>query len=191
MRHLAFSASLNRMFSRLNFPVSITETPYTASFDLITRHSLNFAAFGAVVALNLALQPVIDEISSITEYAFFIGIYFVLVPAGFFLPFWQARSKLVEARKRVMENLTTRLQLEYEHLLSIQRKGEDPNLADESLARLRNLQETIQITDTAPTWPFGLISVYRLSATVVLPFIFTFFNLLTGFRDFFRDFLGR
>lgn len=183
MRHLAMSASLNRLFEELTLPVSIAQTPYTRAFDAITAQSLSFVVLAAVAGLNLGLQPVLSKIE-MPEYAFFLILYFLLVPAGFFLPFLQARSKIVAAKKKVRVDLENRLQAEYELLLRIQSRPEDQPQAELALGRLKTLQETISITDQAPNWPFSLVSVYRLGATVILPFAFAIFNLVMEFRDF-------
>ena len=183
LRHLAMANCLNELFEELNLPVSIAQTPYTVAFDAITAQALSFAALGAIAGLNIGLQPVLSDVA-MPEYVIFVSLYFVLVPAGFFLPFLQARSKMIAAKKRVLAELGHKLQDEYERLLHYQSGDPDPDRAEAALGRVKTLQETIAITDQAPSWPFGLVSIYRLGATVILPFVFAIFNLILEVQSF-------
>ena len=191
-RHLAASARLNRMFAHAEFPLTIAPTTRNAGFQAITNYALSFAGIAAIAGLNLGLQPVLST-PPLPEYVVFVVAYFVLTPAGFFLPLWQARRRMVEIKRRTLDGLTEKLQSEFERLL--ESLGEDEGQAHETeeqiSERLSAIREAVELAGKSPTWPFQQSAAYKLGATVIFPFVFAILDMLLMFSDLFQQFIAR
>ncbi len=182
VRHIVVCANMNRIYGNLTLIVSVATTAQSEAFARISGYALSFAVLGAIAGLNLGLQPVLSVVA-MPEYVLFVAIYFTLVPAGFFLPFVQARAKMVEAKSAAMLVLDVKYQREYEFLMDTIRSGGPVAEAEEISARLQTIKDAIDITEKAPTWPFEMLSVYRMSVTVFLPFIVALINFIPTLRS--------
>jgi hypothetical protein len=191
-RHLAASAKLNRMFAHAEFPLTITSTTRNAGFQAITNYALTFAGIAAIAGLNLGLQPVLST-PPLPEYIVFVVAYFVLTPAGFFLPLWQARRRMVEIKRRTLDGLTERLQSEFERLM--ESLGEDKAQAHEKeeqiSERLNAIRQAVELAEKSPTWPFQQNAACKLGATVIFPFVFAVLDMLLMFSDLIEQFIAR
>ncbi|GAB4483728.1 MAG: hypothetical protein OHK0031_07300 [Anaerolineales bacterium] len=182
--HLVSSYNFNRLYRDITLIVSVADTPQTEAFAQISAYSLSFAALGAIAGLNLGLQPVLSTIFPL-EYAIFCGLYFTLVPSGFFLPFIQARKKMVETKDSAMLVLNVKYQREYETLMDKIRAGAPAAEAEEVSTRIKAIEDAIALTEKAPSWPFEMLSVYRMGVTVILPFLIALINFIPVLKEVF------
>lgn len=182
--HLVSSYNFNRLYRDITLIVSVADTPQTEAFAQISSYSLSFAALGAIAGLNLGLQPVLSSIFPL-EYATFCGLYFTLVPAGFFLPFIQARKKMVETKTAAMLVLNVKYQREYEILMDKIRVGAPAAEAEQVSTRIKAIEDAIALTEKAPSWPFEMLSVYRMGVTVFLPFVIALINFIPVLKEVF------
>lgn len=181
---LVSSYNFNHLYRDVTLIVSVADTPQTEAFAQISSYSLSFAALGAIAGLNLGLQPVLSTIFPL-EYAIFCGLYFTLIPSGFFLPFIQARKKMTESKAAAMLVLNAKYQREYETLMDKIRSGAPAAEAEEVSARIKAIEDAIALTEKAPSWPFEMLSVYRMGVTVFLPFVIALINFIPVLKEVF------
>jgi hypothetical protein len=177
-RHLATTAGLNRIFAQAEFPVIVTSADLSTGFQAISNYALSFAAIAATVGLSLGLAPLLGKPGF--EYAINVTLYFILAPIGFFLPFWQAHQKMVQAKGHILGRLSEELQSEFEHLLEslLEDNDQKHGRLEVMWERLRAIQEAIELTKESPNWPFQENTIYKLGATILSPFAFAILRLL-------------
>ncbi|NOH03186.1 MAG: hypothetical protein HND47_15100 [Chloroflexi bacterium] len=174
MRHLVAAFNLNRIYHHIKLPVLIGQSKYGVSFDAITKYGVSFAGFGGALGLFIAMRffyaaPVFPED------AIYLGLYLVLVPLAFLLPFWQAHANMRLARLEALSRISDALQDEYDRLMLAVSSADTTELPSDRIATLRSL---LELTEKAPTWPFENWTLYRVFAATIFPFAMTGLGLL-------------
>ena len=175
-RHFATTLGLNRCYQQFEIPLTILPAS-SGGIRAVGRYALSFTVLLAIIGLNIGLAPILSTRLG-EDYPFQVAAYFLLGPAGFVLPVWQAHRHMAEHRDRLLNELAVRYQADYAQLVN--RLHEDGKEASASLERLKAIQETYELTRKASTWPFNLELIYQLAATLVLPFLFTILQALLG-----------
>lgn len=173
-RHLIMAFNLNRIYHQIKLPVLIGQSKYGVSFDAITRYGLWFAGFGATLGFFIAMRFFFST-PVFPEDAIYLGLYLVLVPLAFSLPFWQAHSSMRIARSEALKRISDSLQDEYDRLILNISSMENAEMPSERITTLRSL---LELTEKAPTWPFENWALYRVLAATIFPFIMTGLGLL-------------
>ena len=175
-RHVATALGLNRCYRQFKIPLTILPARQ-GSLEVVSRYAFSVTALLAVVGLNLGTAPLVSPSLGVI-YPFQVAAYFLIGPACFILPVWQAHRYMARRRDRLLNDLAARYQAEF--TLLVDRLQVDSAEASSSLERVKVLQETYELIGKAPTWPFRLGLVYQLAATVLLPFLFTILQVLLG-----------
>jgi hypothetical protein len=177
-RHIAVSISLNNLFERAQFPLTL-DTDRIEVFSAVKRFSLEIIGVAAIVGLNLGLQPLVIEVP-MPEYAFYVVMYFILVPVTFFLPLWQVHRRMVAIKAQMLEKLHKDFQEESDKLYETLAKDPKKDLSASYLKQSEGLiaiKQAIELINRSPEWPFEGTVIYRLVITLLSPFFLVLFEI--------------
>lgn len=181
-RHIATSIGLNSLFEHAHLPLTLDANRLEV-FRNIRNFALEFVGVAAIVALNLGLQPLFID-PPILEYSIYVALYFIVAPASFFLPLWEAQKRMSKIKNVMLDKLHYEYQEESQRLLRKIEGGAAPAEYAKETETMERLEKTIQSVSRARDWPFQITTFYRLLLTVVSPFILILLeigvNLLLG-----------
>lgn len=181
-RHIATSIELNTLFEHAHLPLTLDANRLEV-FRSIRNFALEFVGVAAIVALNLGLQPLFID-PPVLEYSIYVALYFIVAPASFFLPLWEAQKRMSKIKNIMLDKLHYEYQEESQRLLRKIEGGAAPADYTKEAETMERLEKTIQSVSRARDWPFQVTTFYRLLATVVAPFILILLeigvNLLLG-----------
>jgi uncharacterized membrane protein len=181
-RHIAASIELNSLFEHAELPLTL-DADRLEVFSNIRNFALEFVGVAAIIALNLGLQPLFID-PPILEYSIYVGLYFIVAPASFFMPLWEAQKRMSKIKNVMLDKLHYEYQEESQRLYRKLESGAAPSEYVKESETLERLGKTIQSVSRASDWPFQINTFYRLSITVVSPFILILLeigvNLLLG-----------
>jgi hypothetical protein len=181
-RHIATSIELNTLFEHAHLPLTLDANRLEV-FRSIRNFALEFVGVAAIVALNLGLQPLFID-PPMLEYSIYVALYFIVAPASFFLPLWEAQKRMSKIKNIMLDKLHYEYQEESQRLLRKIEGGAVPADYTKEAETMERLEKTIQSVSRARDWPFQVTTFYRLLATVVAPFILILLeigvNLLLG-----------
>jgi hypothetical protein len=173
-RHFAAALGLNYCYQQFHIPFSILPARQAGLRD-VGRYAFSFTVLVAVVGLNIGTAPLLSTNMG-ADYPAQVVAYFLLAPAAFILPLWQAHRYLARHRDRLLGDLAGQHQAEYAQLFDELRA--DGTGASAKLERLKVIHETYELTRKASTWPFSYELLSQLAATIVLPFLFILLQVL-------------
>ncbi len=173
-RHFAAALGFNQCYRHFQIPLTILPARHSGLRD-VGRYALSFTVLVAVVGLNIGTAPLLSSQMGV-DYPAQVVAYFLFAPAAFLLPLWQAHRYMERHRDRLLGDLAHQHQAEYARLFDDLR--ESGAGASASLERLKVLHETYELTRKATTWPISLELMSQLAATIVLPFLFIFLQVL-------------
>ena len=176
-RHLITAYALNKIMAHVDLPLILTPSRRNQALQVITGYAFSFATIGAIVGLNLGLQPVLSN-PPLPEYYLFIALYLLLVPLGFFLPLWQTHKKLRTTKRNVLKRLRDKMQREYEVLIAQKEEA-----TEQQMSHVKTLYDTIKIVEESAEWPFQINALFRLVSTVIFPFLFAILDWLFTLMD--------
>lgn len=174
-RHIAASLVLNSLFERADLPLTL-DSDRLEVFRSIKNFALEFVGVGAIIALNLGLQPLFIN-PPILEYSIYVTLYFIVAPASFFLPLWEAQKRMSRIKNIMLDKLHYDFQEESQRLYNKLGKSDSLAAYTKEAASLAQLEKTIQSVSHARDWPFQGTTVYRLTATLVSPFLLILFEI--------------
>lgn len=181
-RHIAASVELNTLFEHAHLPLTLDASRLEVFRD-IRNFALEFVGVAAIIALNLGLQPLFIE-PPVLEYSFYVALYFIIAPASFFMPIWEAQRRMVKIKNIILDKLHYEYQEESQRLLRKIEGGATPAEYAKEAGTLEWLEKTIQSVSRASDWPFQVTTFYRLLITVISPFVLILLeigvNLLLG-----------
>ncbi|NJN79340.1 MAG: hypothetical protein HC797_02080 [Anaerolineales bacterium] len=169
IRHLLSAANINRIYSHVTLPILVTHSRFSKAFDAITSYGFSFAGLCGVLGLFIAMR-FLYATPIFPEDLFYLSVYIFLIPFSFVLPFWQAHVNMRSARANAINKISNELQDEYDRLLNDLSAN---NKSIEENHRVQVLRAMLELTEKSPTWPFENLTIYRLLATAISPFIFT------------------
>jgi hypothetical protein len=104
------------------------------------------------------------------------------MPFSFFLPFLHAHRKMQASKELALSQLSESLQEEYELLM----RELNGNVKQVSSERIKAIREALSLTESAPAWPFEVLSIYRLFGTIILPFALPAISYAMDFFSLFK-----
>ncbi len=173
-RHIAASVTLNNLLQHAQFPLTL-DTDRLEVFKEVRRFSLEIIGIIAIIGLNLGLQPLTISVP-MPEYAFYVVTYFLVAPVSFFLPLWQTHQRMVVIKEEMLDKLHKDFQEESEKLYDAISKNRKKDLSHSYIKKseeLSSIKETIETIENIPDWPFQGTTFYRMSLTIISPFILT------------------
>ena len=181
-RHIATSMALNDLFQYAQFPLTLN-TDKIEVFSAVKRFSFEIIGVAAIIGLNLGLQPLVIQVP-LPEYAFYVVMYFILVPLTFFLPLWEAHRRMVAIKTNMLDKLHKDFQEESDKLYEIISKDFKKDLSNSYVKQSENLisiKKAIELINDSPDWPFQGTSVYQLLVTLISPFLLAIGNVIMDF----------
>jgi hypothetical protein len=170
-RHMATSLALNGLFQYTQFPLAI-DTDRIEVFSAIKRFALEVIGVAAIIGLNLGLQPLTIKVP-LPEYAFYVVLYFVLVPLAFFLPIYAVHKRMVAIKSDMVEKLHKDFEEEADKFYETIAKDNKKDLSNSYVKQSENLisiKNAIALINDSPDWPFQGTAIYRLLITLISPF---------------------
>lgn len=177
-RHIVTSIALNKLFQHTQFPLAV-DTDRIDVFSAIKRFSLEIIGVAAIIGLNLGLQPLTIQVP-MPEYAFYVVLYFVLVPIAFFLPLWVVHRRMVAIKNEMLDKLHNDFEEESDKLYQTLAKDPNKDLSSTYIKQtetLTSIKKAIQLINDSPDWPFQGTIFYRLIITLLSPFFLVIFEI--------------
>jgi hypothetical protein len=180
-RHIVASVTLNNLLQYAQFPLTL-DTERLEVFKEVRRFSLEIIGIIAVIGLNLGLQP-LTIVVPMPEYAFYVGIYFLVAPVSFFLPLWQVHRRMVAIKEEMLDKMHKDFQAESEKLYDTISKSHLKDLPDSYIKKseeLTSIKNAIETIEKIPDWPFQGTTIYRMALTILSPFVLTIWDIIQG-----------
>lgn len=178
-RHIATSIELNHLFEHADFPLTL-DSDRLDVFRSVKNFAMEFVGVAALIALNLGLQPLLID-PPIVEYSIYVALYFIVAPFSFFLPIWEAHQRMTQIKDQILDKLHYDYQEESQRLYrELNRSGNKPLEYLNVSETLIQLDKMIEVVSKTLVWPFEGTTVYRLTATVISPFVLVLFEVITN-----------
>ncbi len=111
------------------------------------------------------------------ESSFELALYVMVLPLFLFTPIWRAHQLMVAEREKIMMEVASRFEQQYNTSVANIRAGA---LAQEQVDEISALQKLYEIAEKAPTWPLNTEILSQFSAAVILPVIMPLILDLVG-----------
>jgi hypothetical protein len=182
VRQAASIILVNRIFREFDVTVAPLHPDRAGGLLSIGHYLITIGLGMALVGFILGLTYLRVEIGIETMSAEFfldIALYVIAAPILFFLPLWQAHTRLSQVREQILDEIATELQQYYDQALGKLRRGQ---LTSKEADQLKALDDMRELTEKAPTWPINMGVISRFSAAVALPLLIPIgWQLLTDF----------
>lgn len=177
-RHIATSIELNNLFEHADLPLTV-DADRLEVFRTVKNFALEFVGAAAIIALNLGLQPLLID-PPMPEYAIYVALYFIVAPASFFLPLWEAHLRMSRIKNVMLDRLNYDFQEESQRLYRKLGKNTRTGVYTKEAETLNRLELSIQTVSRATDWPFQGTTFYRLFVTVVSPFFLVIYEIFVN-----------
>jgi len=165
-RHLSFSVQLNQIYDRFDILSPILPPSQTYGIHAVANYANSFVAFTALIGLNIGLAPVLSTRLE-ASYPYQAVLYVVLSGIAFLLPLWGAHSEMVKSKNHVLDNLSFQYQDEYGQMLK--KLTNRDQVMEESLGRLKSIEEAYELAKKCWTWPFNTAMPIKATLTILAP----------------------
>ena len=106
-----------------------------------------------------------------TELYIGLATYIVAAPVVFFAPLSVAHNHMKEEKNKLLQKIAQQFEAEYRNVHKALRRRPRTTSLENSLQRLRKLQDLYDITSKFPIWPFNAENLARFGTSFLLPIL--------------------
>jgi hypothetical protein len=168
--HGATIWGLRRLFGRFEVTPHPLHPDHCGGLRAINDYAVGFTYIIALSGIGVSLMSYVTLRRTgalAPDTALWVGVYLALALISFFLPPWTAHAAMLEAKRKLLSDISRRFQSAYAETRASLGVGTGALL--QGVERIERLHRLYELTDAFPVWPFDTASLRRFAVTVTVP----------------------